>query len=198
MRKRVFGHLRKAKAQIRLRICAVWSGSLLYANRITGYYRMYEWRTKARMILCTWSGWSESAHIAHVMLKITFSLDTVKFVFFFFKLQLIGRLGITVYTQANLAVQQVSDLPELTHCMLGKNSADDSLNFFSYFSCDRIEFDNSWKLSPKDANYMKVRSYFLGKNKKKGVTLLKIGASNEYPQQTSSSRNKRNITEPSI
>ena len=39
-----------AKAQISLRIRAVWSGPLLSANRTIGYYRMYDWRTKARMI----------------------------------------------------------------------------------------------------------------------------------------------------
>ena len=39
---------------------------LLSANWITGYYRMYEWRAKARMILCTCAGWYESLHFAHV------------------------------------------------------------------------------------------------------------------------------------
>ena len=33
--------------------CAVWSGSPLSAKRIIKYYRMYEWRAKARMkLLC--------------------------------------------------------------------------------------------------------------------------------------------------
>ena len=38
MRKRFFGHMRTAKAQISLHIHAVWSGSLLSANRIIGHY----------------------------------------------------------------------------------------------------------------------------------------------------------------
>ena len=53
MRKRVFGHMWTAEVQISLRISAVWSGPSLSANRIIGYYRMYEWRAKIRMIgLC--------------------------------------------------------------------------------------------------------------------------------------------------
>ena len=66
MRKRVFGHMRTAKTQISLRIRAVWSGPSLSANRIIGYYRMYDWRINVQMILCACSGWSESAHLAHV------------------------------------------------------------------------------------------------------------------------------------
>ena len=49
MRKCVFDNMRTAKAMIRLRICAVWSWPLLSCNRVIGYYRMYEWRTKARI-----------------------------------------------------------------------------------------------------------------------------------------------------
>ena len=47
----VFGHLRKAKVQISLRMRAVWSGHSLFANKITGYYSVYEWTAKARIIL---------------------------------------------------------------------------------------------------------------------------------------------------
>ena len=61
---RAFGHMRTAKALIRLRECAVWSGPSLSANRIIGYYRVYEWRT--RIIVCACAGQSESAHFAHV------------------------------------------------------------------------------------------------------------------------------------
>ena len=43
MRKPVFGHTRAAKAQISLRISAVRSESLLSADKIIEYYRMYEW-----------------------------------------------------------------------------------------------------------------------------------------------------------
>ena len=42
MRKRVFGHMLKAKAHISLCICAVSSAAIMSANRITGYYRKYE------------------------------------------------------------------------------------------------------------------------------------------------------------
>ena len=42
------GIYRQKKAQISLRIRAVWSGPLLSFNRITGYYRMFELRAKAR------------------------------------------------------------------------------------------------------------------------------------------------------
>ena len=62
MLNRVFGHMRTVKAQIRLRVRAVWSGPSLSADRITGYHRMHEWKTKAHMILCAWS---ESAHFTH-------------------------------------------------------------------------------------------------------------------------------------
>ena len=65
MPKCVCGHMRTAKAQIRLRIRAVWSGPSLSANRIIGYYRIYEWRAKARMTLCAWAWWSKSARLAH-------------------------------------------------------------------------------------------------------------------------------------
>ena len=66
MRKRVFGHMRTAKTQISLRIRAVWSGPSLSANGIIGYYRMYECRAKARILLCACAGWSEYAHFAHI------------------------------------------------------------------------------------------------------------------------------------
>ena len=66
MRKRVFGHMRTAKAQISLRIRAVWSGSSLSVNKIIEYYKMCERRTKARMIRCICAGWSEPVHFAHV------------------------------------------------------------------------------------------------------------------------------------
>ena len=44
MRKRVFGHMRTAKAQISLRVRAGWSGPFLSANRTIEYYRIYEWK----------------------------------------------------------------------------------------------------------------------------------------------------------
>ena len=56
MRKRVFRHMRTAKAQISLHICAVKSGPSLSASRIIGHYRMYEWRAKAQMIHCAYAG----------------------------------------------------------------------------------------------------------------------------------------------
>ena len=61
----IIRHMRTGKAQISLRICAVWSGPSLPDNRIIGFSRKYEWRAKARMILCACS-WSESVHFAHV------------------------------------------------------------------------------------------------------------------------------------
>ena len=48
MQKRVFGHMRTAKAQISLCIRTVWSGPSLTANKMIGYYRTYERRAKAR------------------------------------------------------------------------------------------------------------------------------------------------------
>ena len=74
MRKRVFGHMRTAKAQISLRMRAAWSGPSLFANRLTRYLRMYEWRAKVRMTLCACTGWSESAHFEHDR-RHFFSLD---------------------------------------------------------------------------------------------------------------------------
>ena len=38
----------------------------LSADRIIGYYRMYKWRAKPRLLLCAYAGWCESAHSAHV------------------------------------------------------------------------------------------------------------------------------------
>ena len=46
-----------AKAQISLRMRAVWSGPSLSASRIIGHYRMYEWRANARMRLCACAEW---------------------------------------------------------------------------------------------------------------------------------------------
>ena len=51
------------KALFSLDIHAVWSGHLLSANRITGYYREFEWR--AWMILYAYAGWRQSALVAH-------------------------------------------------------------------------------------------------------------------------------------
>ena len=50
-----------AKAHIRLRICAVWYGPTLTANRTIGYYRMYEMECKdstdlTQHILCMVEG----------------------------------------------------------------------------------------------------------------------------------------------
>ena len=57
MQKYVFGHMRTAKAQIRLRIRAVWSGPELSANRIIGHYWMYWMGANAWMRLCACVGW---------------------------------------------------------------------------------------------------------------------------------------------
>ena len=59
-----FGHMRTAKAQIRLRIRAVWSGPSLSTIRIIGYYRIYQLRAKPWMSLCTCAGWSDCAFCA--------------------------------------------------------------------------------------------------------------------------------------
>ena len=56
VRKRVFLHTRIAKAQIKLRIRAAWSGPSLSANRNIGYYRMFQWKVTARMRLCACAG----------------------------------------------------------------------------------------------------------------------------------------------
>ena len=76
MRERGFEYIRTAKAQIRLRICAFWSGHFLSTNGIIGYYRMYEWWAKARMILCACTVWSESAHFVRV--RLPFSVDAAQ------------------------------------------------------------------------------------------------------------------------
>ena len=60
MRKPAFRHMWTAKAQISLHIRAAWSGTSLSANSIIGYYRMYDWRAKTWMILCAYTGWSDS------------------------------------------------------------------------------------------------------------------------------------------
>ena len=58
MQQRVFGHMLTAKAQIRQRIRAVWSGLSLSADRTIGYYRMYQWRANARMRLWASVEWT--------------------------------------------------------------------------------------------------------------------------------------------
>ena len=55
--KHVFGHMRSAKAQIRLRIRAVWSGPSMPTNRVIGHCRMYQWRANARVRFCACMGW---------------------------------------------------------------------------------------------------------------------------------------------
>ena len=49
--------MRTAKAQIRLRGRAVWSGHSLSADRIIWHHRMYQWRANARMKLCACARW---------------------------------------------------------------------------------------------------------------------------------------------
>ena len=78
MRKQIFEHMRWAKAQISLRICAVWSRPSLFTNRIIGYQNMYEWRANARMILCTCAGWWESAHFTHARRHVFAWHDPIK------------------------------------------------------------------------------------------------------------------------
>ena len=60
-----FGHVRTVKAQISLRIRAVWSGPLLSANRIIGYNRTFQWRAITRMKLCACAWWFDWAQFAH-------------------------------------------------------------------------------------------------------------------------------------
>ena len=57
MRKRVFRHMRTAKAQIRLRVRAIWSGPALSADRLYWYCRMYACRAKPRMVISTCAGY---------------------------------------------------------------------------------------------------------------------------------------------
>ena len=65
MWKRVFGYMRTAKANISLRIRAVWSGLSPFNYRILEKKGMYQWRAHAQMRLCACAGWCESAHSAH-------------------------------------------------------------------------------------------------------------------------------------
>ena len=65
MQKCVFSHMWTVKAQISLRINAGWSGPSLSAYRIIEYYRMYEWRGKAQMILWACAEWSKSVYFVH-------------------------------------------------------------------------------------------------------------------------------------
>ena len=62
----IFRHMQTAKDHISLHFHSVWLGLSLFANRIIGYKRLYEWRAKAQILLCTCAGWSESAHFVHV------------------------------------------------------------------------------------------------------------------------------------
>ena len=55
----LFGHKWTAKAKISLCIHAVWSGPSLSTNRITGHYRMYQWRANAWMRFYSCIGWMQ-------------------------------------------------------------------------------------------------------------------------------------------
>ena len=57
MCKHVFGHMRSAKARIRLRICTVWSGPLLSANGFIKTPLNVSLRANAQMRLCACVGW---------------------------------------------------------------------------------------------------------------------------------------------
>ena len=61
MQKCAFGHKRTVKAQE----CEGWSGPSLSAARIIGFYRVFQWRAKARIKFCACAGWCESADFAH-------------------------------------------------------------------------------------------------------------------------------------
>ena len=56
-------------------------------------------------------------------------------------------------------------------CMLGKNFSRNILKYFSYFS-QKIGFDISCKLSPKETICMNCQSLFSGENKKRNVISL--------------------------
>ena len=85
-------------------------------------------------------------------------------------------------------VFMVNDLPKnrlqissqlLTHCMLKKNSADNILKYFSYFS-KKIGFDTSCKLSPKETICMKCQILFSRKKKKKNISLSSAESPHEW------------------
>ena len=73
MWKCVFRDMQTVKAQISLCIHAVWLGSSLSANRMIGYYRMFQWRANAQMTLGMW----------RMMWICTFSFDPAHIVLFF-------------------------------------------------------------------------------------------------------------------
>ena len=66
--------MRTAKAQISLRIRAVWSRPSVSANRIIGYYKMYELKEKARMNFAP-AQEELNLRLLHLF-EGTFSLDT--------------------------------------------------------------------------------------------------------------------------
>ena len=66
IQKCVIRHMWTVKAQIRLRIRAVWSGPSLSTNTIIGYYKMYELRAENQMILWTCAEWSETVYFVYV------------------------------------------------------------------------------------------------------------------------------------
>ena len=70
--------MQTAKAQLGLYIYAVWSGPSLSANRMVRYYRRYECRAKAQMILCACAGWSESSHFVHVQKHFLFDMAHIE------------------------------------------------------------------------------------------------------------------------
>ena len=88
--------MRTAKAQISLRIRAVWSGSSLSANRIIGYYRMYQRRESPRWDI-THAQDAVNPHSLRMLITKTYlyNFDPLKPHFYIVK---IGLQGYTLFS----------------------------------------------------------------------------------------------------
>ena len=142
-----------AKAQIRLRRCAVWSGPSLSSYRITGYHILYERRVKAMIILWGCAGWSEPVYSR--MLKTPFRLTWPVYC----------PQDIILRCDARVATYRILVARILTLIMLWADSADDKLVIFFIFT-QKIGSDTSCKLSPEETICIKCQVLFSRKKKK--------------------------------
>ena len=75
----IFRHMRTAKAQISLLICAGWCGFLLSAYWIIGYCRIYRCKTSVLIRLHGFAGWSGSLLFPYALK--TFFLGVAQLIF---------------------------------------------------------------------------------------------------------------------
>ena len=143
-------HIQTAKAKIRLRICAVWSGRSLFGNRFIGHYRKYEWRAKTRMRLCAHAQDDLTLQILR-MFEGTFSLDMARIIWKPWEKNHLCKSKTVEHLAFTSQIQQTT-----------------SWRCFSYV-WQKIGIDISRKLSPEQTISMKCHILFSVAKLKKNV-----------------------------